>query len=357
MKKISILLVMIMAAFAVNAQVAINKDGSAPDAGSILHVKNNVGSQFIFSDSYGNLRLQNESTSNGGGNAYIEFGNSSGSGGSFSSVGYIGKVHNNSNLHIQAMSAGITFRVGTSTYSRIDPSGNWGIGTTLPTVRLDVSGDAKTSGDITSGGDISATGDVTASGDLWGTNGYLTDNLEVGGNSTLSGQVSIGGATMGARQLAIEAGSNIGVYVGNNGSYASIYATNAGTGPALYVNLGNIELHNSSSLDIAGTGEVNRAAQGSADLIPIAYGIVNSDGTTSNAGTGNWSASWTNGRYEITITGENFYYSNYIVVANNIGSPSMSISYGSQNGKLVIYPKNSSGSVVQDNFSFVVYKP
>ena len=270
---------MIMAAFAVNAQVAINKDGSAPDANSILHVKNNSGSQFIFSDTDGNLRLQSyESTNIYVGNAYLEFGNSNGG---FYSVGYIGKASGNSNLEIYS-NVGLWFEFSSGTSHRLTGSG-FGLGTTTPSEMLDVKGNATISGDVTAGndimaiadieaggaisaganidadGDITAGGDVTANGDLWGTNEYLTDNLEIGGDAQFSGRLTLGGASLGSRQLAIEAGSNIGVYVSNNNAtYSAIYANNTGGGPAIQAWIGDILLSNGNIIMKDGNQGTNK---------------------------------------------------------------------------------------------------
>ncbi len=246
----------------------------------------------------------------------------------------------------------LSYSYNGSEIMRIEDYGYVGIQTTNPTEVLDVNGAIRVGNTTnTNAGTIKWDGsnflgyngsawvplDVqTTSGGGWtdgGSNVYLTtssDNVGIGTNSP-SAKLEVSGDIYASDDITTD---------------ADIWADNA------YI---TTDLETGGKVQV-GT-EVNRSAQGSADLIPIAYGVVNSDGTIANSGTGNWSATWNSTRYEITITGENFDIDKYIVVANNIGGPAMSISYGSGSNKLYIYPKNSSGNTVQDNFSFVVYKP
>jgi len=98
------------------------------------------------------------------------------------------------------------------------------------------------------------------------------------------------------------------------------------------------------------SGTANRAA-------PIAYAAINSNGTVAS-GTPNVSCSWnpTEKRYEITITGESYYYTNYVTVVTPM-TPSMIAWTGSIGGKLLIYIQGLSGDYQQAPFTFVTYKP
>ena len=286
--------------------------------------------------------------------------------------------------------------------------GNVGIGTPTPGEKLDVDGNMHSSGDIDAGGEISADGDITANGDLWGTNGNLTDDLDVGGNIDSGGninadgdvtangdlwgenayittnmevgdQLTVGGAVTGSRQVAIKGASGrVGLAIEADGSgYAALYLYN-NSGSAIQINKGSIGLYGASdsvnlsgtnsdlnlngansSLNINGTGEVNRAAQGNADLVPIAYGVVKYDGTILNSGTGNWSVNWnsTYKQYEISITGETYFYADYITQATLLFGGAITIQTGSVSGNLIVQAKNSSGAGIQNTFSFIVYKP
>lgn len=110
-------------------------------------------------------------------------------------------------------------------------------------------------------------------------------------------------------------------------------------------------------LSITGTGEVQHAKTGESHILPIAYGFVNSAGSIVT-GTSNVSSTWNSAgnRYEITIAGETYYYNQYITVITPSGSSVVPYTNSSA-GKLWVTLKNLSGTSVQENFQFVVYKP
>ena len=350
MKKLSILLVMIMATFAIQAQVAINKDGSAPNAGSILHVKGSSNIPFYIEDATGEVGINTTSPT---GALHIKMLGTNFSQGlhiqsNTSTEDWYLYMNGSDNLNLRNDAAELL--------TITKDNGFLGLGTTTPTQKLDVVGNGTFLGTIDASGDITSGADITANGDLWGTNGYLTDNLEVGSN------VAINTSIVSGQQLAVDGGSNIGINVENsNATYAALRVQNAGGGPSIFVWSGDIELRNGSSVDINGAGEVNRAAQGTADLIPIAYGTVQYDATILDAGTGNWSAAWngTNERMEITITGENYYYQYYTTIVTPIGASSARMgTTSSANNKLLVTMWTSSGAKDSNgnSFSFVVYK-
>ncbi len=232
-----------------------------------------------------------------------------------------------------------------------DATGNVGIGTVLPSEKLEVSGNTKVTGNIEAGGDITATGDVTANGDLWGDNAYITTNAEV------SERLLVGGASAGVRQAAIKAGTGrLGLAIdSDDDTYASLYLNNTGGGPAIYAYKGNVELND---------GEVNRAAQGSADLIPIAYGIVKYDGTILNAGTGNWSVNHIGtGKYDIEITSVTYNSNSFLTqitprfLSSNTTSNDVRIpTFGVINsGKLRVNIKDGDGDFKNTTFHFIIY--
>lgn len=112
--------------------------------------------------------------------------------------------------------------------------------------------------------------------------------------------------------------------------------------------------------------EVNRVATGAANMVPIAYGAVGLSGSiVSTASSGNVSSTWnsSSSRYEITITGETFNATDYVAVVTSgpvVGIPNPSpaiVNTSSGAGKLIVYAFNGSGSLIQREFSFVVYKP
>lgn len=92
----------------------------------------------------------------------------------------------------------------------------------------------------------------------------------------------------------------------------------------------------------------------------VAFGSVASNATPySGSNSGNFSVSWnsSNNRYEITITGESYFFQNYTSMVTPISSSVRSFSTSSSGGKLLVYLRNSSGSLVQGIFQFMVIKP
>ncbi len=101
----------------------------------------------------------------------------------------------------------------------------------------------------------------------------------------------------------------------------------------------------------------DNSVQTTAAIGPKAFGFVQSAGTTSS-GSGNYSVSWdaSNDRYEITITGETYFWTAYTSIITPASAGISSIRTSSVGGKLLVYLSNSSGSLIQGNFQFVTYK-
>ncbi|MFK7925703.1 MAG: hypothetical protein AB8H47_27390 [Bacteroidia bacterium] len=91
---------------------------------------------------------------------------------------------------------------------------------------------------------------------------------------------------------------------------------------------------------------------------PIAFGFIQSAGTTPS-GTGNYTVNWVaaNLRYEITITGENYFWQNYCTTVTSATSSVHRIRVSSVGGKLLVYLYNSAGTLIQGNFQFTTFKP
>lgn len=119
---------------------------------------------------------------------------------------------------------------------------------------------------------------------------------------------------------------------------------------------GIIELD--SNLKIS-DGEINVTQKtGSANLIPIAYGFVSPSGSITTSGkTNNFSVvKSSTGIYDITITGESYYFSSYVcnvTLSDNAGF----VTSTSISGKLRIYTRNTGGILTDRSFYFIVYKP
>lgn len=103
-------------------------------------------------------------------------------------------------------------------------------------------------------------------------------------------------------------------------------------------------------------GGVTRPATNYKDLLPIAYGMVNADGTiNTTSSTPNVTATRDAiGTYSVTIADENFQYSYYTANLTAVGQ-SVIVSYSSASGKLLITVKDLSGNLTDCRVSFVVY--
>ena len=109
--------------------------------------------------------------------------------------------------------------------------------------------------------------------------------------------------------------------------------------------------------DVIISKELNTTRNGTANMIPIAYGTIGSDGTIYKS-SGNISVSHTTtGEFNITITDEDYKYNKYITTATIIGATPAFISTSSAYNKLNIYTFDKSGTAKDFKFTFVVYKP
>ncbi len=121
-----------------------------------------------------------------------------------------------------------------------------------------------------------------------------------------------------------------------------------------------------SKLDVAGDinadGEVHRTVTGDANMVPIAYGWVNSFGVReANNSTSNFTSlkvSGGNGKYDVRITGVNLDIDDIVVVATSrsLTPRFISVYYASNSsGEFSVNIWDSSGVKVDDSFHFVVY--
>jgi hypothetical protein len=90
---------------------------------------------------------------------------------------------------------------------------------------------------------------------------------------------------------------------------------------------------------------------------PIAYGVLLADGTKWS-GTSNWTSTYNGAlqRYEITISGESYYYLNYATVV----TPAGDVRYcrtSSVSGNLLIMCSDAGGNPATSRIGFVTSKP
>jgi hypothetical protein len=89
----------------------------------------------------------------------------------------------------------------------------------------------------------------------------------------------------------------------------------------------------------------------------IAFGAIDSNGTKLS-GTSNWTSTFNASltRYEITITGESYLFSNYATMVTPMGDVRYCLT-SSVSGKLLISCTNSAGAAASSRISFVTFKP
>ena len=96
---------------------------------------------------------------------------------------------------------------------------------------------------------------------------------------------------------------------------------------------------------------------GPATHTPLAYGFFNLTGAA-GATSGNISCTWSNSEYLCTVTGENFYYSKYVVNVTPADTGSAAIpTANSVGGQIIVKIYDLTGSSIQKPFYITVYKP
>src|SRR5262249_55385781 len=111
-----------------------------------------------------------------------------------------------------------------------------------------------------------------------------------------------------------------------------------------------------------GSEMTDSQAGGAADTLadvasgPIAFGVFLSNGTK-QSGTTNWTSSYnaTYKRYEIAITGQNYYYLSYSTLATPAGDNRFCRT-DSVGGKLLIYCYDQTGAVQPTRVGFTTFK-
>lgn len=174
---------------------------------------------------------------------------------------------------------------------------------------------------------------------------------DVGGN--INRATAIGYQALVAQSNSIVLGSINGV----NGSNSDTKVGIGTTTPDKRLDV-NGDTNISGTLTVGdGVEFSDGSVQTTAAFGPIAYGTVLSDGTITN-GSGNFTLSYnaTPGRYEITITGVNYYFQDFSPFVTSMNSVASSVRTGSGGGKLYIYLYNETSVEVQGHFSFIVYE-
>ena len=111
------------------------------------------------------------------------------------------------------------------------------------------------------------------------------------------------------------------------------------------------DVHVASDIKKEYSGNIHPAA-------PLAYGSISYLGTI-ESGTGNFTCTWDspNNRYLIVIDGEGPYLTENYAVSLTPTSAVIGYTGAWAGGEMVVHFRNLSGSLVQSDFQFIVYKP
>jgi len=125
-------------------------------------------------------------------------------------------------------------------------------------------------------------------------------------------------------------------------------------------NGGNIDIVPGAGLTVTGNDGANTITLGTTTggMHPIAYGVINTNGTINNPGSGNWTVSWsaTYNSYEVVISGLNFNLFNHLAIAQGMGiSAGRTFLVDAVNNHLLISPRLHDNTVSQFLCSFMVY--
>jgi hypothetical protein len=192
-----------------------------------------------------------------------------------------------------------------------------------------------------------------------GVMGRARDGFGVAGtSSTQTGVYGYSASGYGVRGDA--AGAGPAVYAFNAGTGYGGYFNSAGSYGGYFFGANGRALYAAGSITATGNIKALGQVRGAYTALPIAYGFVNSNGTLASS-SGNVSAAWNSGlgRYEISISGESYFFSSYVAVVTLSSSCAYSDSArtSSSGGNLLVYVTSGTGTAKQCSYQFVVYKP
>lgn len=107
-----------------------------------------------------------------------------------------------------------------------------------------------------------------------------------------------------------------------------------------------------SSINFTDGSSQSTAAKG-----PVAWGRINANGTVASNSSGNFTCTWnsTSNRYEITFNNFTYDYLFNYPFFTPFATSSFYVSSGSVGSAMTVYIHNSSGTLVQQAFFFIVY--
>ena len=252
-----------------------------------------------------------------------------------------------------------------------DNGGNVGVGTTAVPERLSVAGTVRA--DINNGSNAAVIGANantggfatgvrgTAAGNGYGVLGTAGANgYGVSGSANGSAGRGVDGFSLDGTGVHGETESGTAVRASATTGTA-LWATATGTGPAAIITQSGTGL----ALDVTNgairTKEVNTPAAGAANMLPLAYGNVNTLGTVQAGSSANVSCSHpSTGVYYITIAGETLTNTGYVTLVQLTGTSTGDPLYFQATGAgtlLVQINGGGSGALSNASFNFVMFKP
>ncbi|MBS1715803.1 MAG: hypothetical protein JST30_15860 [Armatimonadetes bacterium] len=257
-------------------------------------------------------------------------------------------------------------QTGHSNISGYSLAGRFGAGVspTLARIQVKETGGAQGVRSETGSG-VALFGKSTAATGL-GAGGYFTSS-SVGGRGIVGEALSTTGNPVGGLFYNYSNGAGVAVWgraIGNGAATGVFAETLSGGGTALAaINSG------AESGFVAGTGTDSIQTSGplprhdygntTATMVPIAYGVVFSDGTVAQAGSGNWTSSKLGvGQYNVAIAGTTLGQSTSVILATSVGigsTETCGVSSGA-NGTWDVGVHDQNGAAVDSNFHFVIFK-
>ena len=139
------------------------------------------------------------------------------------------------------------------------------------------------------------------------------------------------------------------IHLDNDNDETSQFAIRSGDGTTVF----EVNENGDSEFD----GEIQRPATGNANLVPIAYGTINEDGTIIN-GTGNFTASLNTSIFTISVNGEDLTSANTVcsITPRSLLPRTASFEFSASNDLFVITYDSDNNVISPTDFQFVIYK-
>lgn len=190
------------------------------------------------------------------------------------------------------------------------------------------------------------------------TNSYGFSQVNTAGNVRMGTYIgnSYTPSNIPGGSIGTETDNPFFIYVNNNGDkfYVGNSSQNYNVGIGTNTPSTKLEVNGIITIDdSADPNELHRASTNDANLVPVAYGRINSDGTIRTGATTDniTGVSWSGSQYVISIAGTSFNINSFNAFITPVGSP-IAVSASSVGGNLLV---RFSGNA-QSQFNFIIYK-